>query len=416
MKTISLILRKLKKSSTATVLGILGLIAGLVCVLYIFFWINDEISFNRFHKNFDRIFVVHAYLETGGKPVTFNGCPPAVGPAMKAEYPEVENTCRYVPGNYFKMLISDGIKKEEGETAFTDFSLFDIFTIPFVYGNIGDSANTNRIVLSQHLANAIFGPENPVGKVVKFNNQLDLTVVGVVKDMPINSTIRFDAAVPLQNLRIFYGRDEFLNTWYNNGFKTFGLLTSTAGYDKIASTITRRIQKEMPESTNFLKTYLYKYEYLYEQNHIRNVRIFGLIGIMVLLAAALNFINLITARMTKQAKEAGVRKSLGATRANIIKLIYSDVAFTCLMAFIAALIITLAGLPFFGNLIGKPISFHSIFTPVPILGIVILYLITVLLTGGYPAVFLSGISTSSSLKSSYFSVKNNGVFRNALVL
>ena len=415
MKTLSLSLRKLKKSKAATLFGIAGLVTGLICVLYIFFWVNDETSYDQFHKKIDRIFVVHAYLQGGTKEVKFNGCPPAVGPALKAEYPEVENSCRYIP-SYFKSLLTADGRKEMTGVAFSDNSLFDIFSLPFIYGTKGNPEVVNQIVLTRTTATNYFGNSNPVGKIVRYNNQKDMTVVGVIEDIPQNSSIQFDAVIPLENLRMFYGRDDFLTTWYNNGFTTFGLLTSPSGFDKIATTITRRIQKEMPESTNYLRAYLFKNGYLYEQQHIRNVRIFSLIAILVLLAAVLNFINLITAKSTKQAKETGLRKSIGATRGNIIKLVYSEVAFLCFLALALALIIAVLGLPLFNQLIGKQISFSSLLALKPLAILVLAYLVTTFLAGSYPAFFLSSFKITETLNSSFYSVKSRGIFRNSLLV
>lgn len=415
MKTLSLAFRKLKKSKTASLFGIAGLVAGLVCVLYIFFWVNDETSYDQFHKKIDRIFVVHAYLEGGTKEVKFNGCPPAVGPALKAEYPEVENSCRYIPV-YFKSLLTADGRKEMMGVAFSENSLFDIFSLPFIYGTKGNHDVANQIVLTRTTAINYFGNSNPVGKIVRYNNLKDMTVVGVIEDLPHNSSIQFDAVIPLENLKMFYGRDDFLTTWYNNGFKTFGLLTSPAGFEKVASTITRRIQKEIPESTNYLRAYLFKNGYLYENQHIRNVRIFSLIAILVLLAAILNFINLITAKSAKQAKETGLRKSIGATRGNIIKLVYSDVALWCFLALALALLIAIAGLPFFNQAIGKQIAFSSLLSFKPMAILVLAYLLTTFLAGSYPAFFLSSFKITETLNSSFYSVKSRGIFRNSLLV
>jgi len=415
MKTISLAIRKLKKSKAATLFGIAGLVTGLVCVLYIFFWVNDETSYDQFHKKIDRIFVVHAYLEGGTKEVKFNGCPPAVGPALKAEYPEVENSCRYIP-TYFKSLLTADGRKEMMGVAFSDNSLFDIFSLPFIYGTKGNPEVVNQIVLTRTTATNYFGNSNPVGKIVRYNNQKDMTVVGVIEDIPQNSSIQFDAVIPLENMRIFFSRDDFLTTWYNNGFATFGLLKSPAGFDKVASTITRRIQKEIPESTNYLRAYLFKNGYLYEQQHIRNVRIFSLIAILVLLTAVLNFINLITAKSTKQAKETGLRKSIGATRGNIIKLVYTDVAFLCFLALALALIIAALGLPLFNQFIGKQIAFSSLLSFKPLAILVLAYLVTTFLAGSYPAFFLSSFKITETLNSSFYSVKSRGIFRNSLLV
>lgn len=415
MKTLSLALRKLKKSKAATLFGIAGLVTGLVCVLYIFFWVNDETSYDQFHKKIDRIFVVHAYLEGGTKEVKFNGCPPAVGPALKAEYPEVENSCRYIPAYFNSLLTADGRKEMMG-VAFSDNSLFDIFSLPFIYGTKGTPDVVNQIVLTRTTATNFFGNSNPVGKMVRYNNQKDMMVVGVIEDISQNSSIQFDAVIPLENLKIFYSRDDFLSTWYNNGFTTFGLLKSPAGFDKVASTITRRIQKEMPESTNYLRAYLFKNGYLYEQKNIRNVRIFGLIAILVLLAATLNFINLITAKSTKQARETGLRKSIGATRGSLIKLIYSDVAFLCFLAFALALIIAVLGLPLFNQLIGKKIAFSGLLSVKPLAILILVYLATTFFAGSYPAFFLSSFKITETLNSNFHSVKSRGIFRNSLLV
>ncbi len=416
MKTILLTFRKLRKNKTATSLGLAGLVVGLVCVIYIFFWVTDEASYDRFHENTDRIFVVHAYLEGGEKKVDFGGCPPAVAPALVNEYPEVESACRYMPGTYFEHLVTFGDQKNMLKTSYADASLYDIFTLPFVYGSKGNPGDPNQIVLTQTTASRYFGNTNPVGKIVRFNNTTDLTVAGVIEDLPHNTFLSFDAVVPVQNIARLWGRDNALETWYNNAFATFGLLKAADGYDKIAAGITKRIQKEMPESTNYLRAYRFKDRHLYEEKNIRNVKIFSLIGLLVLLAATLNFINLTTARSTKQAKETGLRKSIGATRASIVRLIYSDVAIVCFLAFAAALLLALIGLPFFNNLIGKQIPFASLFAPIPFSIFIFIYLLTVLLAGSYPAFFLSSFSVSETLKSSFQSVKNKGLMRNALIV
>jgi putative ABC transport system permease protein len=417
MKMLLLTFRKLKKSKTATLLGIAGLVAGLVCVLYIFFWVNDETAYDRFHKNIDRIFVVHAYLEGGTKTVNFNGCPPAVSPALKAEYPEVERTCRYIPA-FSKFLVTAEGKKNVLNTAFSDNSLFDIFTLPFIYGNQGDPNVKNQIVLTKTASAGIFGNMNPVGKLVRFNNSQDLVVAGVIDDIPHNSTIQFDAVLPLENIGSLYGQtnNNYLNTWYNNSFTTFGLLSSPSGFEKIATSITRRIQKDIPESTNYLRAYLFKNGYLYEQKHISNVRIFSLIALLVLFAAALNFVNLITAKSTKQAKETGLRKSIGATRGNIIKLIYSDVAILCLLAFVFAFSVAIVGLPLFNQIIGKQIDYSALFSIKPIGVMVLAYLVTTFLAGSYPAFFLSSFKITETLTSNFHSVKSRGIFRNSLLV
>lgn len=415
MRNLLLIYRKLMKNKTVNSLGIAGLVVGLVCVMYIFFWITDEVSYDRFHSRLDRIFVVHAYLAEGKSEHTFRGCPPAVAPSLKNEYPEVEATCRYLPP-YFQYLIAFGDKKNIESTAMADFSLFDIFSLPFVYGDKGEENTPNRIILTETTAQKYFGKTNPVGKTVRLDNNSDMLVVGVIRDIPHNSSISFNVLIPLDKFKDYVGREDFLTTWYNNAFTTFGLLKTTDGFDKIASNITRRIQKEMPESTNYLRAYKFEDTYLYEQKNIRSVRIFGLIAVLVLIASTLNFINLSTARSSKQAKETGLRKTFGASKIHLVLLGYMDTAVICLLSFISAIILALIGLPFFNNLIGKEIDFTILFSWIPLLALIGVYLVTVLLAGSYPAFFLSSFSPKQTLSSGFKTVKSRGMFRNAMVV
>ncbi len=415
MRNLLLIYRKLMKNKTVNSLGIAGLVVGLICVMYIFFWITDEVSYDRFHSRLDRIFVVHAYLAEGKSEQTFRGCPPAVAPALKNEYPEVETTCRYLPP-YFQYLIAFGDKKNIEKTAMADFSLFDIFSFPFVYGDKGEENTPNRIVLTETSAQRFFGKANPVGKTVRLDNKADMLVVGLIRDIPHNSSISFDVLVPLDYVKSMYGRDDILTTWYDNSFSTFGLLKTPQGFDKIASNITRRIQKEMPESTNYLRAYKYEDTYLYEQKNIRTVRIFGLIAVLVLVASTLNFINLSTARSSKQAKETGLRKTFGASKIHLVLLGYMDTAVICFLSFFSAIVLALVGLPFFNNLIGKEIDFNILFSWGPLIVLLGVYLVTVLLAGSYPAFFLSSFSPKQTLSSGFNAVKSRGMFRNAMVV
>lgn len=415
MKTFLMIFRKLKKSKAAVSLGLAGLVTGIMCVIYIFLLVTEEIKYDRFHKNIDRIFVVHAYLEGGVEKRNFRGCPPAVAPALKNEYPEVETTCRYIPA-YRQFLVAYGENKFIERTAYADFSFFDIFSFPFIYGDRGRDSISNRVVLTETASRRYFGNSNPVGEIIRMDNRIDMTVVGVISDIPRNSSITFDALIPVENIGFYYSNSNFLTTWYNNSFSTFGLLHKPTGFEKIASAITNRIQEELPESTNFLRAYKFKDAYLYEQKHIDNVRIFIVIGLLVLLAATLNFVNLSTARSSKQAKETGLRKTFGANRLNVIRLIYSEVAVTCFLAFLLAIMLVYLGLPLINKLIGKEISFSVMFSLTPVAALAGIYLLTVLMAGSYPALFLSSFTPGQILSSNFQTVKSRGLLRNALIV
>ncbi len=415
MKTILLLFRKLKKSSISTSLGLLGLIVGLICTMYIFFWISNEISYNRFHEKINRIVVVHSTIKDGDKEINFEGCPAAVAPAIASEYPEIENSCRYAfPNN---MLISYQNKQNFLDVTFADYSLLDVFSFPLIKGDQGEDGASNKIILTQTMANTIFGDKNPIGETVSLSEQKNFTVVGVIEDIPSNSSIQFDAMVPLINMEWAFQMEDMENSWYNNAFRTYILLNNASSFKKVSQGIVNRIQQEDAESVNLLHTYWFKDKYLYQLGHIRKVKIFALIGLLVLITAILNYINLTTTQIAKQTKEAGVRKTLGASKYAIIRRVYSEIALISAMAFALAILIALAGLHDFNELAQTKISTSALFRPLPLLALAAIYLLVVTLSGLYPSFTLTKHQPAQTLKANFTtSVKGNIIFRNTMVL
>ncbi len=409
---------KIRNASKSTTLGVFGLITGLICVLFIFFWINNEVSYNRFNKNIDRIIKVNAYLDEGGHNFTFNGCPPAVANALKEECPEIENSCKYMPP-YWDFTINNNNHKFRQNVAFGDFSLFDIFSFPYVQGNSGKENDPNKVIISKKIASSLFPQENPVGQTIIFQEIGTYIVAGVIDDIPSNSSIHFDMIMPMENITKLFpnegSADQFLSTWYNNGFTTFGLLKTESGFDNVSNYMSKRIQKSRPESKNYLQTTWFKDFYLIKNKHIQNVKIFAFIGILVLIASILNYINLVTAKNIKSAKNSAIRKSIGATKTQIIRLIYSEIAGSCLRAFLIAFALSLAGLKLFNRLIDNTISFSSVLSPLPLLFLFLIFTATVALSGLYPSYLLSRTNIVQTLKIGVLPIRNKGIFRNLLI-
>ncbi len=397
----------------------MGLITGLICVMYIFFWINNEVSYNHFNKNIDRIVKVSAYLDEGGDKFQFNGCPPAVAPAMKDECPEIENSCRYMRP-YFEFTIHKKDQKIAQKVAFGDFSLFDIFSFPYLQGNSGDITNHNKVVITKKMASTLFPQQNPVGQTIQFLEIGTYTVTGVIDDIPSNSSIKFDMIIPMENLSKLYeeegSAEDFLSTWYDNGFTTFGLLKSESGFEIVSSYLTKRIQKSKPESKNYLETTRFRDYYLNQTNHTQHIKMYSLIGLLILIASILNYINLVTAKNIKSAKSSAIRKSIGATKAQIIKLIYSEIFISCFWAFLISFIISIAGLNLFNHIINTTIHFSSILSPIPLLLLFIIFVSTVILSGLYPSFLLSKTNIVQTLKIGILPIRNKGIFRNLLIV
>lgn len=415
MKTIAYLFRKLQRGKLPNYLGIAGLATGLVCVLYIFLWVHNEISYDRFHKNSNEIFVVHAILEGGEEPFVFRGAPPAVAPALQNEYPQVQATARMMPA-YSEWMLSYGGEQHMRYTAFADFSLFDIFSFEFSQGSKGELLAKNQVVLTESTAVLLFGASKPVGQIIRLNNAEELTVSGVIKDLPGNSSIQFQALVSLDVLTRVFANEHYLDTWYNNAFSTYGLLNDAQSFPQVAEGVKNRIQQSNPDSTNFLSAYKFKDTWLYQMNNIRSIRMFSLIGLLILLTAILNFVNLNTARSARQVKENGIRRSLGALRGNLVKIVYSEVALVCLLSFGLALLVGIIGLPSFNGLISKELTFVTLLQWQPLLVLLLILVLTIGLSGLYPALVLSGYSPLQSLRSSITTVKSKGVFRNILII
>ena len=173
---------------------------GLACSILIFLWVQDELSFNQMHEKADSIYLVRTWQQYGSKLEAGNGCPPAVGPALEAEYPEVLNSVRFINGQP-EHLLQYGKTKFKERIQLSDPSVFDIFTFPFAKGDsevIPGSADV--IVISEKIANKYFGEENPLGKIMTIDNKYDFKVIGVMQDASHNSTIRFDIWIPIEFL------------------------------------------------------------------------------------------------------------------------------------------------------------------------------------------------------------------------
>lgn len=404
-------LKNLAKTEIPTRFGILGLIVGLICFMYIFLWINNELSYGSSNKNIDRMYQVKAYLDEGGAKMEFQGCPPAVAPALKEEYPTVINSARYswaIPSaiKYKEKTLNDNI-------IYADASIFDIFTLKLIEGRFITPNDKRSLVISKTLANTLFGSQDAIGEIVTINAKEEFTVIGIIKDIPLNSGFYTNIISSLDGMKSSFGVDDgFFTTWYNNSFLTIVLINKSKDA-ALQEDIRMRLIKEVPGRYDKLNLVSFKESYL--ETRRSNIQLFTAIGIFVLLAAILNFINLNTARSVKQAKEIGIRKIMGSSRMSLIKKIYFDIAIICLFAFALAIIITIIGLPMFNNLLNLHIEFSSILRPTPILFAIGLYIATVLFAGSYSAIFLTKISPLLTMTANFTKVKNRGFIRNCFV-
>ncbi|MCX6640243.1 MAG: ABC transporter permease [bacterium] len=407
-------LRNLLRHKGYSIINIAGLAIGMACCIMIMLWRQSELSINKFHEKVNSIYLICCWEQYGSERTHSPGSPPALGPALKAEDPRVVNAARFINGQS-QYLLSKGETRFKELIQLADPGIFQMFSFPFLYGDPKETYSGKQVlVLSESMAKKFFGDQNPVGKTMTIDNQYDFKVVGVMKDIPPNSTIKFDVWAPLDFIKVAYG-ENFLDTWYNLAFRTYVELGKGVSYLEFNEGLKNRIRQSNPETN--LEVYLYPFKdiYLQLQGKMTTVRLFSLIAILVLCIACINFINLITANGARRAREVGLRKVVGATRGQLIKQFFGETVLMTFIALILSVLIVELFLPFFNQITGKALQFNllgNIDLAASIIGIA---LVTGLLSGSYPALVLSNYVPVKVLKGTMVSGKKNFLRRGLVV-
>lgn len=406
-------LRSIIRNRLFTGINIAGLAVGMACFLLIFLWVRDELSYDRFHENKDEL-----YLLNLKHPGDLNGygdpnAPFALAPVLANNFPEIAEytrflnlgskaTCsfRYRPGN-----------DESGEKMFyedsvflVDTSFFSMFSFPFIKGSPQTAlTDPNSLVITDKIAEKYFGKEDPMGKVLNFNNRQNFTVTGVVR-VPANSHLRFDIIAPMVNKR--------LNDW-NWSDPSYILLKKNIPLQefraKIAGSFNRYYPNPLP-GTFKLDILPLTENHLYFGRKIY-VYIFSLIAVFILLIACINYMNLATASSANRAREVGIRKVVGANRQQVVKQFLGESVLLSVFSSIPALILASIFLPFLNTLSGKSLTLFSPANPYIILIPVGLAIFTGIVSGSYPALFLTSYKPAQTLRASGRLRTNRSWFR-----
>jgi len=439
-------LRNIRKHKAYSFINISGLAVGMACTLLILLWVQDELSFDRFHANAKTLFRVEQDQNFGGQG-TFHVyvTPYPMGPGLKEGIPEIKDTARVArPGT---LLIRYGEKAFfETATAAADPSFLWMFTFPLVRGRAETALSEPRsLVLSEDLAKKYFGSEDPMGKAVTVNNAYAFTVTGVMKNMPENSSLRAELAVPFDFVKEL---GQYIDSWGNNNILTWVQLYKGSSVSAANQKITRlvwdrtlqeirsdpetmkRIEKD-PEAMKRLNSYAGPQFMLMPLTDIRLHAYFGFgqqfgtaqyvgtfaaIALFVLLIACINFMNLATARSANRAKEVGLRKVVGAFRRNIAGQFYGESIMTTFLAVMVSLGLVILLLPAFNNLSAKKLPLAALLDWKFILGILAVASITGVVSGSYPAAFLSSFHPVRVLKGSLNAGARSALFRKTLVV
>ena len=387
--------------------------------------VYNELSYENFHKNKDRIYRAAVGFGSGGSSMTLAGAMPALGPAAVESFPELESYTRFYAA-YNSVFDIDSAKSfRQEDVYFTDSTVFKVFTFPLLRGNPATALLApNSIVLSESTAEKFFGKTDPMGRTIKFNGKTLLTVTGIMEDVPENTQIRAKAFISYSTHEALRGEIPVWNSFGSDYTyflanenlnpvefekKLSGLLAKNTN-ENFAEMMTFNIQ---PFSEIYLKSKLMGE--LQPQGNLDYIYLFSIISGLVLIISCMNFMNLSTVRSLKRAREVGLRKTLGASRADLVKQFLGEsISITLISVLLSFLLFELFN-PYLTEFLGKNISgsaFADYHFYLIVLGLIVFVGIA---AGLYPAFFLSKFQPVESIKGNFKSSRSGILTRKALV-
>lgn len=416
-----LALRNQLNNKLYSALNIIGLAVGLAAGVLILLWVSDEMSYNKFYKNLPNLYLVMQNQTQGGITYTFRSTPGPLSEALRAEIPEIKTVGHCTFNNKHLLTVANNSFYEEGVFAEPEFC--QIFDFPVLSGDpIAALKDANSVVLCEQAAKRLFGNQNAIGQTLRYNNEVDLKVGAVLKDIPKNSSIQFDVLLPY----VQYKRENssWINSWGTNAMPTWLELQPQADVATLNKKLENYIQSKNPDASAHIFAYPIARWRLYnkfengKQNggRIDTVILLGVIGIFILLIACINFMNLATARSERRAREVGIRKAIGASRGSIIGQFLSEAMVLTAVALVFGLALARLALPAFNRFYDKEIALDfsnwQLWTIILILGG-----LTGLVAGSYPAFVLSNFQPARVLKGNQMGRgwRKGGLLRKGLV-
>jgi ABC-type antimicrobial peptide transport system permease subunit len=418
--------RNFVKYKFYTFVNVFGLTIGLSIVFLIGLFVNDELSFDQFHEHSDDLYRVVENQYYGDQPVfPVAVTPNALGPSLLEEYPEITHFTRVSMNNYqFKR---GDIQIFERGGAMVDEAFFDMFTFPIVKGSVSDFKNDlNALVINQDLAAKYFPDEDPVGQTLRLSGE-DYIVRAVVQNVPDNSHLYFTYLVNFQ--KFLSENPQRATNWGSNSLYTYVQLSEGTGVDLVNEKIIDQIKRNNEGSVTDIylqpltDIYLGEVDFVVEaprKGEKMYVQIFSVVAFFILLISCINFMNLSTARSAKRAKEVGLRKTIGAHRRQLIFQFLSESVLLTFVAVILSAGLVALMMPSFNELTGKSFDLTALLTAqsgvVLVLSVLGFALLTGLLAGSYPALFLSSVKPILTLNSQTVTIKQGVALRKLLVI
>ena len=395
-------LRNIRRHKGYSFINIFGLAIGLTCCLLILLWVQDELSYDKFHTQAANIYRVEQEQNYSGRMYHVNVTPYPCVPVWKEEIPEIIDATRYA--NCGGRSLRFGNKSFiENNVQAVDPAFFIMFDYSLSKGDRHSVMDEKySIVIDEETAEKYFGDENPLGKTLIYDNQYNLTVTGVLNKVPDNSILQPKILI---HLELTKDLGEYVDSWGSNNILSFVLLQDNANISDVNAKISTVVNNHKEQNTNIfmvnplIRIHLFGF-FGFDHNPvaIKFVYIFSIIAGFVLLIACINFMNLATARSANRAREIGMRKVVGALRNNLILQFIGESLFMSLLAVLISLVFVILLLPVFNNIANKAIQAQMLFSEQFVIGLLLITLITGIISGSYPALFLSGFKPVMVLK------------------
>lgn len=427
--------RNLMKNKVYSFINLSGLTIGLTCCFIITLYLVNEVSYDRYHKNAENIYrVERTFLNEESKSVSLalGAVAPPVGPLLKGDFNEIKAITTLLPVGDGTIQYEDKIFKED-ELYFADENLFDLFDINLISGDIKSAlSEPYSILLTKEMARKYFGNESPVNKMIKINQQLLFKVTGVYESLPQNTHWHPNVLLSFSSLKdtLIYGEEKLRTNWGNNMFYSYLMLPEHYDAKKLEAQLPAFLDRHVPDANNKasnwtslslrkltdIHLYSHKDSELEENGDIKRVYIFSVIGFFILLIACINYMNLSTARSSLRAREIGVRKVVGANKKELIAQFLSESVLISWLAAILSTIITWLILPWLNTLSGQGLSMSLLLKPQILIPSLLLPFFIGILSGIYPAIFLSAFRPVKVLKGLFKSSEKAFSLRKVLVI
>lgn len=413
-------IRNILRQKVYSFINIFGLAVGISICLLVLVWAFNEFSYDKFHVKKDNIFYVYQEIHyANARTEYFTGSFYPLAQLLKNECPEVIEAAKYETRENVLIKFQDK-KFVNNRVMLVEPSFLEIFSFPLIKGNLSKAlSDPSSIVISEKMSHKYFGNDNPIGKILNYKGKVDLVVTGVIQDIPRNSSLQFDCLIPY--VLSFAPKYEFPTHWGGNPLSTVVLLKPQIDVQTLESKISKLIANKINSTDFTISSHLHSLNKLHLSSLsgtslISTITIISMVSIAILLLACVNFMNLSTAKAMDRTKEVGLRKVIGADRFTLVKQFFSESIVIAFLSLLISILLCIFSLPLWNNLLGKHLEVSDIFHAEVIIGFIIIGFITGIISGSYPAIYLSGFQPIIMLRGIFRSTKSGKRFRGLLVI